>query len=55
MIDGFFNKNLINFVDASSKPWRWNKQASSLGISASVLAQFQNAAEIRDSFSSHFV
>jgi len=50
MIDGFFNKHLINFVDASSKPWRWNKQATSLGISASVLTQFQHASEIRDSF-----
>jgi type VI secretion system protein ImpL len=50
MIDGFFNKHLIGFVDASSKPWRWNKQAASLGISSAVLAQFQRAAAIRDSF-----
>ncbi len=50
MIDGFFNKHLLNFVDASSKPWKWNAQAKSLGISAGVLAQFQRAAEIRDSF-----
>ncbi len=50
MIDGFFNKHLLNFVDASSKPWKWNQQAASLGISAGVLAQFQHASEIRDSF-----
>ncbi|MDT8345343.1 MAG: type VI secretion system membrane subunit TssM, partial [Thermohalobaculum sp.] len=51
LIDSFFNENLITFVDTSSNPWRWKRvNNADLGISASVLGQFQAAAEIRDSF-----
>lgn len=51
MIDGFFNENLRDFVDTRSRPWAWKKvNDADLGISAAVLQQFQNAAEIRDAF-----
>ena len=51
LIDSFFSENLITFVDTASNPWRWKRvNNTDLGISASVLAQFQAAAEIRDSF-----
>lgn len=51
LIDSFFNENLITFVDTTSNPWRWKKvNNTDLGISNSVLSQFQRAAEIRDSF-----
>ena len=51
LIDSFFNENLITFVDTTSNPWRWRKvNNTDLGISNAVLAQFQRAAEIRDSF-----
>ncbi|MEL6479203.1 MAG: type VI secretion system membrane subunit TssM, partial [Pseudomonadota bacterium] len=51
LIDAFFNENLIAFVDTTSNPWRWKRvNNTDLGISNAVLAQFQRAAEIRDSF-----
>lgn len=51
MIDAFFRDNLLDYVDTTSKPWRWKRVGGAdLGISASVLTQFQNAADIRDSF-----
>ena len=51
LIDAFFNENLISFVDTTSNPWRWRRVNNvDLGISDAVLAQFQKAAEIRDSF-----
>ena len=51
LIDAFFNENLIAFVDTTSNPWRWKRvNNTDLGISNSVLAQFQKAAEIRDAF-----
>ena len=50
MIDGYFNTNLRPFVDTSTKPWRWQRVDNvDLGISLSVLAEFEKAAEIRDS------
>lgn len=50
-IDAFFNENLLPHVDMSVRPWQWKKVGDTdLGISASVLEQFQYAAEIRDAF-----
>jgi len=51
LIDKFFQDNLMEFVDTTSAPWRWRRvQNQELGISDSVLLQFQRAAEIRDAF-----
>ncbi|MGF1446263.1 MAG: type VI secretion system membrane subunit TssM [Pikeienuella sp.] len=51
LIDAFFNDHLLDYVDTTAKPWRWKRVGGAdLGISANVLAQFQNAADIRDSF-----
>ena len=51
LIDGFFTKNLGQYVDTSRTPWRWVKLNNvDLGISDSVLAQFEKAARIRDAF-----
>ncbi|MEM7742239.1 MAG: type VI secretion system membrane subunit TssM [Pseudomonadota bacterium] len=51
LIDGFFNENLLPFVDTTSVPWRWKRlNGKDLGVSDAVLAQFQTAAIIRDSF-----
>ena len=51
LIDTFFNTHLRRFVDTSSVPWRWRTVDNvDLGISPAVLAQFQRAATIRDSF-----
>ncbi len=51
MIDGFFKQHLLEHVDTTSKPWRWRRvSGADLGISQAVLTQFQNAADIRDSF-----
>lgn len=51
LIDKFFQDNLMEFVDTTSTPWRWRRvQNQELGISDSVLLQFQRAAEIRDAF-----
>jgi type VI secretion system protein ImpL len=51
-IDQFFTNNLLPFVDIGNKPWRWRRTAANadLGISDGVLAQFERAADIRDSF-----
>ena len=51
LIDGFFNENLVRFVDTRTRPWTWKRVNDvDLGISQQVLEQFQNAAEIRDAF-----
>lgn len=51
MIDAFFNENLLKYVDTRARPWAWKKvNDADLGISTAVLAQLQNAAEIRDAF-----
>jgi len=51
LMDKFFTDNLMEFVDTTSTPWRWRRvQNQELGISDSVLLQFQRAAEIRDAF-----
>lgn len=51
LIDGFFNQNLLKFVDTRTRPWTWKRVNDvDLGISQSVLEQMQYAAEIRDAF-----
>lgn len=51
LIDGFFTKNLAQYVDTSRSPWRWTKLNNvDLGISDATLAQFEKAARIRDAF-----
>ena len=51
MIDTFFNDNLAAFVDTTANPWRWKRvNGKDLGISDAVLALFQKASDIRDSF-----
>jgi type VI secretion system protein ImpL len=48
LIDDFFQKNLQSRVDTSGTVWKWRPEARSLGIPDDVVAQFQNAAQIRD-------
>ncbi|KVP58471.1 type VI secretion protein [Burkholderia ubonensis] len=48
LIDDFFQKNLMSYVDMSGPQWRWRAGTDSLGIPVDVLAQFQRAAQIRD-------
>ena len=52
LMDEFFQKNLVQYVDMGGKQWRWRNTAqnASLGMSQKVLADFQNAARIRDAF-----
>ncbi|HEY0064965.1 MAG TPA: type VI secretion system membrane subunit TssM [Telluria sp.] len=51
-IDDFFQKNLLQHVDASARPWRWRDGASrqALGMNPATLASFEHAAAIRDSW-----
>jgi type VI secretion system protein ImpL len=52
IIDDFFQKNLLQYVDMGGAQWRWRSTANnaSLGISQDVLSEFQRAARIRDMF-----
>ena len=51
LIDNFFTTNLSEHVDVSTRPWKWKRTTGKdLGISDSVLLQFELAAEIRDAF-----
>jgi type VI secretion system protein ImpL len=51
LIDKFFNDNMLQFVDTTSNPWRLKRvNGVDIGISDAVIAQFQKASEIRDSF-----
>jgi type VI secretion system protein ImpL len=52
LVDDFFQKNLLQYVDMGGAQWRWRATANnaSLGISQEVLDGFQRAARIRDSF-----
>jgi len=52
LIDDFFQKNLVQYVDMGGAQWRWRPTANNgtLGISQQVLDQFQRAARIRDAF-----
>ncbi len=49
VIDNFFNTHLRHRVDTTQRPWQWrNLDGQELGISDSVLIQFERAARIRD-------
>ncbi|MCH2164945.1 MAG: type VI secretion system membrane subunit TssM [Marinovum sp.] len=51
LLDKFFNENLREYVDTRARPWAWKTvNETDLGISQSVLQQFQYAAEIRQAF-----
>jgi type VI secretion system protein ImpL len=51
LMDDFFETYLRDFVDTSSRIWRWNTVGSrTLSIPTSTLLQFQRAAIIRDAF-----
>jgi type VI secretion system protein ImpL len=51
LIDSFFSQNLAEYVDIRTRPWTWSAAGGGdLGISQSVLEQFQHAADIRDAF-----
>jgi type VI secretion system protein ImpL len=50
LIDDFFQKNLLPYVDTATKPWSFKRVGdASMGDSA-TLVQFQRAAAIRDVF-----
>ena len=48
VFDAFFRDNLAPLVDVSRSPWRWRDGAASIGGSAALLKQFQQAQRIRD-------
>jgi len=51
LFDAFFQKNLVAFVNTSTKPWTFKKiDGASMGADSATLAPFQNAAVIRDTF-----
>ena len=51
LFDSFFQKNLVNYVDTSSRPWKFKSvDGASMGADTSTLLQFQHAAMIRDTF-----
>ena len=51
LIDEFFQKNLLPFVNTSSRPWSFrNMGEASLGDASSALVQFQRAQAIREVF-----
>lgn len=51
LFDAFFQKNLANFVNTNTKPWSFKSiDGASMGADTFTLAQFQNAAVIRDTF-----
>ncbi|HET9359649.1 MAG TPA: type VI secretion system membrane subunit TssM [Vicinamibacterales bacterium] len=52
IFDRFFKANLQNLVDTSRRPWvlREDQSGGSVGISGSVLRQFEAAQRIRDKF-----
>jgi type VI secretion system protein ImpL len=50
MVDQFFDQRLKSFVDTSQHPWRWQSpDRAPVGVSLSSLAEFERAAQIRDS------
>jgi type VI secretion system protein ImpL len=48
VFDTFFAANLASLVDVSRTPWSWREGAASIGGSAALLRQFQQARRIRD-------
>ena len=51
LVDGFFQKHLLPFVDTSERQWNWREsEGISLGLEPELLRAFQTAADIRDTF-----
>jgi type VI secretion system protein ImpL len=51
ILDNFFNTYLISFVDTSVRPWKLiNNAGAQLEITPEVLAYFQRAKDIRETF-----
>jgi len=51
MLEVFFNKHLLPFVNTSSRPWRWARlSGSNLQLSPATLEQFQRSEDIRKAF-----
>ena len=49
-IDKFFDQYLKPFVDTTQRPWKWQAASQApLGLSAASLAEFDRAAQIRES------
>jgi type VI secretion system protein ImpL len=49
--DAFFQKHLQPLVDTSRSPWRWRSgDAGSIGLSPSILRQFELVGRIREAF-----
>jgi type VI secretion system protein ImpL len=48
--DAFFQANLAPLVDTSRPTWRWKEGAESIGGSAAMLRQFQEAERLRQVF-----
>jgi type VI secretion system protein ImpL len=51
LMDDFFQKNLLQYVNMSGDQWRWKTVGTtSLDLPQEVLTEFQRAARIRDTF-----
>jgi type VI secretion system protein ImpL len=50
LIDDFFQKNLLQYVDISTKPWSFKRVGDTSMGDSGTLVQFQRAAAIRDVF-----
>ena len=52
IFDNFYKQNLQQLVDNSGSPWRWRSDASgeAVGLGPGVLAQFEQAQRIRETF-----
>jgi len=51
LMDDYFQKYLLPFVDTSQSPWRWRADSDAgPGLAPEVLAQFQRAAAIKQAF-----
>ncbi|WP_293266705.1 type VI secretion system membrane subunit TssM [Neptunomonas sp.] len=51
IVENYFQNVVVDFVDTSHRPWRWNKNNGvSLGFSEAVLRQLEIGRMIRDTF-----
>jgi type VI secretion system protein ImpL len=51
LIDAFFQENLVEHVDRSTRPWTWRSaNGTDLGISQQVLEELQRAHDIKEAF-----
>jgi type VI secretion system protein ImpL len=48
LIDDFFQRNLVSYIDTTTRPWKFHD--STIVASSSALLQFQRAQTIRDVF-----